>query len=295
MTAIRILLLAWVISSPAPACINVSGTSIEGGTAIGGGFAYAVVIRHSMRSSPAERFRDLIRYRSDKDDDEFTPRELQGVEDVYMGRYDEALGIFQEIEAASPGRYSTAANMGTAYELKGDLEPALKWITEGLQRNPDSHQGTEWLHQTILRAKIRLRQDPDLARGHIIELPGNLSRTSRISIDGRDYPAAAVSHALRYQLSERAYFVKPLDPVMADLLFTYGVLEAHIHAVEPAIKLLELSREYGYQDTNKLVETIGHYESLIRFRKIRFAAWILLGVLAFLGFLVFAYRKKWFS
>jgi len=45
-------------------------------------------------------------------------------------------------------------DLGTAYELAGKNEPALRWIREGLRRNPNSHKGTEWLHVKILEAKI---------------------------------------------------------------------------------------------------------------------------------------------
>jgi tetratricopeptide (TPR) repeat protein len=291
MVAARILLIVYVISGSAMACANITGTNIDGNGVSGGWGSYATVIRRSMDSSPEEWFRAITRNRNGKDDDEFTPQELKGVQNIYLGHHDEALGIFEEIESASPGRYNTAANMGTAFELKGNLDLALKWIAESMRRNPGSHQGTEWLHVAILKTKIRLKQDPGyLAREHIIGLPDNFTKASRITVDGQDYSWFEVTNALRYQLLERAVFVKPQDPVMADLLYTYGVLEAHVRTVESGIKLLELSREYGYPDRKRLDETIGHYEWLILFRKIRFGAWIL----AFLVFLVFAYRRKCF-
>ena len=295
MNGIRLLLFALLISSPALACVNVQGTNIDGGSATGSGIYPAYYIRNAMRGSPQDRFQALSSNRYTGEDDEFTVRELDGVADVFKGRHDEALAIFEKIEADHPGRYSTASNMGTAYELKGNLDLAQKWIAEGIRRNPQSHRGTEWLHLAIIKARIRLKEDPGyLARNHIIGLPDTLSKHSRIQIDGQEHPAAEVRKALRYQLTERAYFVKPPDPVVADLLFTYGVLEAHTAIVESGIGLLELARKYGYQDIGQLDQTIGHYQSLVRFRKIRFGAVIVLGVVGFIAFLVFAYRKKWF-
>jgi hypothetical protein len=54
-----------------------------------------------------------------------------------------------------------AANLGTALELLGNKEEALHWIREGIRRNPQSHEGTEWLHAKILEAKIAAQKDAD--------------------------------------------------------------------------------------------------------------------------------------
>ncbi|MES2923837.1 MAG: tetratricopeptide repeat protein [Verrucomicrobiota bacterium] len=295
MNCIRILLLALVITIPARACLNVQGTSIDGGSATGSGIFPALPIRNAIKSSPEDRFNELSRNRDTKWDDEFTDRELEGVANVFMGRYEQAIAIFEKIEADRPGRYSTASNLGTAYELKGNLDLALKWIAEGIRRNPESHHGTEWLHLEIIKTRIRLAGEPDyLTKNHIIDLPETVSNHSPIKIDGQVRPAAVVREALKYQLTERVYFVKPPDPVVSDLLYTYGVLEAHASVVEAGIKLLELSREYGNQNSKQLDQTIEHYQSLVLFRKIRFGGLIALGALGVIVFLVFAYRKKWF-
>lgn len=47
---------------------------------------------------------------------------------IYIGKYQEALKIFSEIETMSPNRYATAANIGTAYELLGLNDSAFYWI-----------------------------------------------------------------------------------------------------------------------------------------------------------------------
>ena len=83
-------------------------------------------------------------------DPNMTPEaELQTRNDIavalmHTGKAREALSILEALEAQEPGkRYQTAANLGTAYELDGQLANAKRWITEAITRNADSHRGTE--------------------------------------------------------------------------------------------------------------------------------------------------------
>jgi tetratricopeptide (TPR) repeat protein len=78
-----------------------------------------------------------------------------GVLLAYLGRYDEAKAVYEEIEKITPGRYSTAANLGTVYELLGQNDLALKWIKKAVEIDPTSHEGSEWIHVKILEAKIK--------------------------------------------------------------------------------------------------------------------------------------------
>jgi len=57
------------------------------------------------------------------------------------------------IERWHPGLYATAANLGTAYELLGNVDSAYYWIEEDMRRNPQGHEGSEWMHLCILSAK----------------------------------------------------------------------------------------------------------------------------------------------
>lgn len=125
---------------------------------------------------------------------------------IRLGRVKDAIVELQALEKAFPGKYKTAANLGTAYELDGQLEPALEWIAKGIERNPDSHAGTEWLHVAILKAKLKLNEDPAWLATHSV-------------LEGVDAPAEEVVRAIEYQLNERLVFVKPLDAVVCDLFY----------------------------------------------------------------------------
>lgn len=126
---------------------------------------------------------------------------------VRLGRYADAITQLVRLEAAYPGRYQTAANLGTAHELAGNLEEAVVWIARGIERNPAAHYGTEWLHLAILRAKLKLRSEPGWLKEHSV-------------LDGIEAPGAeAIVRAIDYQLGERLQFVDPPDAIVADLFY----------------------------------------------------------------------------
>ncbi|MBK1881148.1 hypothetical protein JIN85_01910 [Luteolibacter pohnpeiensis] len=293
MNFLRFIPLFFLLQLRSQACINVPGTSLDGKSTLL--FSHpAGDLRRAMDSDPRSMM-DLISHESGPDEDPITELEKSGVRKILSGHFDEAIAILTDLEAEFPGRYSTASNLGTAYELHGDLGSALKWIEEGIRRNPESHQGTEWLHAAILKTKILLQDDPDfLNHHHLIELPEAISPRSKLVIQGEEQFALNLQNALHHQLKERLVFVKPTDPIVADLLYSYALLEAHLNSVEPAIELMELSREYGYPKPGQIDQKIEFYQSLIFWRKFRFYMWIALGIALMVTFLVFAYRKKWF-
>jgi hypothetical protein len=56
-----------------------------------------------------------------------------------LGRPKPAIRLLLALERKWPGRYETATHLGTALELAGADEVALRWIREGIRRNTDSH------------------------------------------------------------------------------------------------------------------------------------------------------------
>jgi tetratricopeptide (TPR) repeat protein len=289
------LLLAFLIPLPSHACLWMDGTSIDGHHVQGAIFYPARALKRSLAQSPEERLHFLMESRGTEVRDDPTTKEADGVEKVLTGRYPEALEVFKKLETDHPGRYGTAVNMGTTYELMGELDSALFWISTGIRRNPESHDGTEWLHVAIIKAELKLKEDPGyLAKHHVIELPESMSWESTIQDDGNADNLEQIGKALEYQLSERILFIKPPNPVVADLLYTLGMLEAATNALEPSIELLEMSRDYGFHDTALISGTLRHFESLVFWRRVRqYGVWVLVAV-GFIGFLVFAYRKRWF-
>ena len=188
---------------------------------------------------------------------------------VFAGRYDDAIALLREAETKFPGNAVVAANMGTAFELAGNDDEALRWISEGVRRDPKEHVGSEWLHVRILEAKIALAKDPDWLRTHTVlgvkfgtdpvpvrsgELPKDERGVSRTVRD--------VVRAIDYQLGERTTFVKPPDAVVADLYAAGGdliwangkarTLDDHLGYPE---FYYESALEYSANAAQSLVET----------------------------------------
>lgn len=171
---------------------------------------------------------------------------------THLGRVREAVAILEDLEDKRPGFYYTAANLGTAYELSGENEKALKWIKECIKRNKDSHYGTEWLHVKILEAKLGVESDPDWLKknsvlGADFRGEGDPRQPKRLARDhlGRQKSLAEIEDALVYQLHERLEFVKPPDPVVADLLFDLSNVLALTRTTEHAKAIHELSLSYN--------------------------------------------------
>ena len=295
MSTLRILLLTIILPVQVRACLWVDGTTLQGSHRRTEGHFPSSELRRAMAKSPEERIANFFALLRDDKAGDFTQNELEGIQEVLSGNYDQAIDIFTQAETGHPGRYSTAANLGTAYELKGELELALKWIREGIRRNPESHMGTEWLHVEILKTRMKLKDDPGyLRQNHVIVLPDSYSAKTSILIGDGSRTVDEVSESIFYQLEERMIFVKPPDPVVADLLFTFGEIEGRTNVVESGIKLFELANEYGFSNPGLLAGEIGRYKKAIRFGKIKRTGYIVLAVLALILFLIFAWRKKWF-
>lgn len=160
---------------------------------------------------------------------------------IIEGKYIEALDIYSEIEKKSPNRYSTASNMGTIYELLGDNKKAYFWIEKGIQINPTSHNGSEWLHLKILEAKINKEKNLDsnfffsTSFGTFNNAQTELSNSKIEKLISDIY----------YQLNERITFIKGTDLIIANLLFDLGNLCLIEGKKYEALEILKMSREYG--------------------------------------------------
>lgn len=288
----RLLLLPLFLSTAAWACLNTPGTDLDGHDAGSHyGFDAHHLRHHAEMSSPKE-----AQPRSGKPPTTPAKRlEADALDLIYSGKYAEALPLLQKAEADAPGDYSIAANLGTNLELVGDNAEALRWITEAMRRNPDSHRGTEWVHVLVLKAKIRdAAAKAGATHPPLLEVPERVQPGTPILIDGVTRPADQVREAIFYQLHERLVFVKPKDPYAADLLFALARLNANLVNIEAATGVLQLAETYGYSNKTH-IDTLKRDLSRARWKSnlYTFGTWALVfGV--FVAGLVFAYRRKWF-
>lgn len=171
---------------------------------------------------------------------------------VYQGQYASAIRLFLTIERRYPGHHETAANLGTALELAGHDAPALQWIRIGIQRNAKEHYGSEWLHARILEAKIATAKDPTYLDHHSVAgiafeqtLVPELPRAMPAGNDGKPVKPWELNGALSYQLHERTGFVRPRDPIVANLLLDWATLNLAGGPIENADALYDLAVTYG--------------------------------------------------
>ncbi len=218
-------------------------------------------------------------------------KESDALSAIFAGRYAVAVALLHEAEKAEPGRYSVAANLGTAYELNKQDQPALFWISEAFRRNPGSPLRTEWVHVLILKAKLRQRQNPSAAFTPLIELPDDFTDTTVIKTAEGPQKVSEVLRAVHYQLSERMKFVKPRDVYVGDLLHTLARICEHVHGVEPAYEYLKLAELYGAPDQARLaVDKSAYFKRVVMLRFFSGLWWL---VKAF-TVLVFAFVFLWY-
>lgn len=163
-----------------------------------------------------------------------------------------ALDILTAIAKRMPDDYTIAANLGTCYELVGQNEAALGWIKKGIRLNPQSHQGSEWVHIKILEAKIALAKNPDwLKTNKVLALPGQIVPVKKEAVEGKEKKSDftyshfdSLERHVIYQLRERLPFMTPPDALMAAVLKELAYYEEK-SAVEVAIMHYTYALEYA--------------------------------------------------
>ncbi|OOQ56430.1 tetratricopeptide repeat protein [Mucilaginibacter pedocola] len=172
----------------------------------------------------------------------------QGLVLIALGEYKKAISFYQGVEKIAPNRYSTASNIGTAYELIGDNKQALFWIQKAVKLNEHSHYDSEWIHVNILKAK--LGGDELINSKFLLGTDFGTDSIPHSSLSKAELDS--LSPALFYQLNERVSFVKPKDKIVAQLMFDMGNLTFIRGGYKVALGDYALAKEYGY--TDKLID-----------------------------------------
>lgn len=300
-------LILGIISIPVFACLNGETLKLEDGTILYED--YDGFVPHGHQFGDNKRLSEVLLslkkgYHETKNLNFLSDK---GLILIIQGKYQEAIELYNKIEKSDPDRYSTASNIGTAYELMGNNEKALYWIEKAIEIMPDSHYGSEWIHANILKAKIK--GDQYITSQFLINHDFGNTKIPVSTLNKKQLHS--LREQLYYQLNERMTFVKPVDKIVAQLLFDLGNVSYLYGDKEEAMEDYEKAKEYGFKDPllkerinlhpipidrqveKKLIkEAKFHTNPLRRFHLIE----MLISVCAFMFscLLVFIFRKKIF-
>jgi len=273
-TRVSLALAVLAIAPPhsARACLNYYGTDVHGHkkeAPPGMPGSADEYMQELMRDGPSRE--ELLKKKEELEGDVAAGFGYKAESDlaatlIYLAEYRRAIAILQPLAEQHPDEYTLAANLGTAYELAGDNHKALKWIKEGVRRNAQAHEGSEWLHVKILEAKIELEKNPDWLKDRSVSgvdfgdeaTPEPIAAYERIALTD-------LRRAIGYQLRERMGFVKPPDAIVGDLLFDLASVIALRETVEFAVPVYELAVTYEAPRAALAQKRIDHFRSFSDF------------------------------
>lgn len=161
-----------------------------------------------------------------------------------LGKYDKAINILKRLEQEKPDEYNVIANLGTAYELKGENKLALEYILKAVAINSASHHGSEWFHIKILEAKL-LNRDPGWWKAHKI-----------LNLQGLSKDAETIISDIIYQLKERLPFTKKPNVMMASILAETGDFLLKNKKQQQAWVIFKMAAEYDADNSFKTNESL---------------------------------------
>ena len=169
-----------------------------------------------------------------------------------LGKTKEALEILKHLYTHYPNDYKLAANLGTAYELNGQVDSALKYIKRDMQLNPNDHEGSEWVHVKVLETKLALQKDPSYLNNHTV-----------LQLDEKSKHDSATLKQLYIQICERFPFTPGPDAIMASLFTDLGDIMANIKSIEYAKAYYQISKNYYGNKSPVIDEKIKEMGKLI--------------------------------
>lgn len=149
------------------------------------------------------------------------------------GKTEASKELLYHLYIAHPTEYQLAANLGTAFELCGEVDSALKYIERGIELNPEAHEGSEWVHLDILNTKKELELDSSYLSHHTV-----------LNLSESDKQDSTILNQIFIQVHERFPFSPGPDPIMASLMVDLGDCFANILSIEYAKAMYTLAKNY---------------------------------------------------
>ena len=196
----------------------------------------------------------------------------KGLALMKLGSVAKAKEIFVRLVQRNPNEYSMVANLGTAFELSGELDSALKYISKGLKINPKSHFGSEWIHLELLKTKIKRKK----SKYYIIKnsiLSKELLESKRDTSKQRWRESKVLNNIYR-QVRTRAAFTPAPNEVIWNLLLSAGEFAQKHDTYENALLAYAYSKKYAFnweqknkserkiKNLNKLRDKLSHEKEI---------------------------------
>lgn len=188
-----------------------------------------------------------------------------------LGKTQEALSILQNLYYNDPNPdYNIVANLGTAYELAGQVDSALILINQALELNQDSHRGSEWFHVKVLEAKQKIKNNPNwLKTNKLLNINADTvfakkSGEYEYSEDEGNitYAFHKMHHNIVYQLKERVPFTPKPNQLLANILNEYGDLLTEV-SIDMAYIIYSIGTTYDAENWYGMEKKAGKMLNLI--------------------------------
>jgi tetratricopeptide (TPR) repeat protein len=167
------------------------------------------------------------------------------------GKIKESLSLLIALNKRLPNEYQIAANLGTAYELIGELDSALFYIKRGIEINPKAHGNSEWIHVKVLETKKRQLEDPNY-----------LDSKSVLELTEFQKNNLSTRYELEIQIRERFPFTAGPDQIMASLMIDLGDCYANDVSIEYAKAFYNIANKYYGADSSitapKIDQMVAH-------------------------------------
>ncbi|MCB9232643.1 MAG: tetratricopeptide repeat protein [Bacteroidia bacterium] len=257
MKTIFAMLAFLVLSLQSFACFNEYHVNDKGEeTAEESGYEGIPVFYRSFDLGFSQRFLDAF-YKDDVDSVDYKDLSDLGVHLARLGHRKQALKLMLWLNQGHPNEYNIIANLGTLYELNGNLDSASYFIGKALELNKDSHHGSEWVHLAILKAKKEITNDPEWVKSHNV-LGLDPKRKLKKEENALDLVRDSVGHVF-YQLEERIPYTPEPNILMAKIMVELGaMLEKHL-SIGDAVSAYRIAEVYDPEkafDEEKLINNL---------------------------------------
>lgn len=260
-------LIAAMIGIYGMACLNISGRNIDGETTALDFFEFfkeSNIPEKKSAEEIEENIADTKRWLKNAKTDERRD-ELHcdmGAWLIYQDKFQEAIDYMHEHVKIKDQNYSYYSNLGVAHELNGNLDSAYYWTQKGVETNPESHYGSEWIHIRILEAQLALEDNPDWLQNNNV-LGYELGQDSIPLPIPEDMDEFELAEKIYFQLLERTYWVKAENKVVGNLLLALADNYSKYWDSEKSIGTYELVAEYDPELTEVVDKRLAYIRNLL--------------------------------